>query len=49
MDEISLLETQIKKLKGEINNNPQYDKNVVDSILDDISYYQNHLKELLDQ
>ena len=49
MDEISILENHIKNLRKEINNNPQYNKNVVDSILDDISYYQNHLKELLDQ
>jgi hypothetical protein len=49
MDEISLLETQIKKLKEEINNNPQYNSNIIDSILDDIAYYENHLKELFDK
>lgn len=48
MDEITLLETKIESLKKEIKDNPDYSQNVVDSILDDIDYYQNHLNHLND-
>jgi hypothetical protein len=49
MDDIQILENQIQLLKKEIKRNPHYPKSVVDSILDDIDYYQNHLNELKDQ
>jgi FtsZ-binding cell division protein ZapB len=46
---INLLTKRIKNLKEELDQNPQYKQNIVDSILDDISYYQNQLKSLRDQ
>jgi hypothetical protein len=49
MNDIELLENQIKLLKEEIKNNSHYPEAVVNSILDDIDYYQNHLNELKDQ
>jgi hypothetical protein len=49
MNDIKLLENQIKLLKEEIENNSHYPESVVNSILDDIDYYQNHLNELKDQ
>lgn len=49
MNDIKLLENQIKLLKEEIKNNSHYPESVVNSILDDIDYYQNHLNELKDQ
>jgi hypothetical protein len=49
MNDIELLENQIKLLKEEIKNNSHYPASVVNSILDDIDYYQNHLNELKDQ
>jgi hypothetical protein len=49
MNDIKLLENQIKLLKEEIKNNSHYPESVINSILDDIDYYQNHLNELKDQ
>lgn len=49
MNDIELLEQQILLLKEEIQNNPGYSKSMIDSILDDIDYYQNHLNHLKDQ
>lgn len=48
MDDIELLENQILLLKEEIENNPAYPKAVIESILDDIDYYQNQLNHLKD-
>jgi|1048.fasta_scaffold00088_39 hypothetical protein len=48
MDEISILKTRIADLKKQIDDNPQYSQNIVDSILDDINYYENQLDYLLD-
>lgn len=45
----NLLKKRIKNLKEELNQNPQYQQNIVDSILDDISYYENQLNFLQDQ
>lgn len=49
MNDIELLENQINLLKQEINNNLHYPKAVVQSILNDIEYYQNHVNELKDK
>ena len=46
---INLLTKRIKNLKEELDQNPQYQQNIVDSILDDISYYENQLNFLQDQ
>ena len=46
---INLLTKRIKTLKEELDQNPQYKQNIVDSILDDISYYENQLNHLEDQ
>lgn len=45
----NLLTKRIKNLKEELDQNPQYQQNIVDSILDDISYYENQLNFLQDQ
>lgn len=45
----NLLKKRIKNLKEELDQNPQYQQNIVDSILDDISYYENQLNFLQDQ
>ena len=46
---INLLTKRIKNLKEELDQNPQYQQNIVDSILDDISYCENQLNSLQDQ
>ena len=49
MNEVTLLETKIESLKKEIENNPDYSQNIKESIIDDINYYKNRLRQLFDQ
>lgn len=48
-EEIELLKQQIQKLKKERDNNPQYPIQWVESIQDDINYYQKKIDYLQDQ
>lgn len=45
-EKIVLLNRQIKKLKEELDKNPQYPTQWVESIIDDIQYYQNQIDSL---
>jgi hypothetical protein len=48
-DKIQLLMQRIRTLQNELNENPQYQQNIVDSMYDDIQYYQNQIEFIVNQ
>lgn len=48
-EKIQLLMRRILTIQEDINQNPQYQQNIVDCLYDDIEYYQNQIDYLLDQ
>lgn len=47
--QIQLLMEQIRKLQKERDNTPKHQHQVIDSITDDINYYQNQIEFLTNQ
>lgn len=45
-EQIVILMNRIRELQKEIEDNPQYHFDIVDSIYDDIHYYQNQIEFL---
>jgi hypothetical protein len=48
-EKVRLLSKRILALMRELEDNPQYTQNFVDSIKDDIAYYKRQIESLEDQ
>lgn len=48
-EQIKLLMEQIRKLQKERDNTPKHQYQVIESIADDINYYQNQIEFLTNQ
>lgn len=48
-EKILLLQKRIKTLWNELDENPQYTDSMVNSIQEDINYYQNQIEAINDE
>lgn len=48
-EEIQLLMQRIRTLQTDLNENPQYSQDFVESITADIQYYQNQIEFIVNQ
>jgi hypothetical protein len=48
-DQVKLLMQRIKELKSERDNTPKYQSQVIESITEDINYYQNQINFMVNE